>query len=370
VRRYIDVVAENIDQAIQNALDKVVDEGGDIVYEPKPLNEIATTRPNTGDVDMNNKRLTNLASLPGLTLEEITATPNVATTVQTVGNYITASLALNTAYCGPLFSTMDVKEKIVTNMADAELILPEDPAGADKIKQGVNLGTLNSLAITTVPEDRVNYYASLHQIKEGARATQDKDFVIREQVVREEDKNLEWLEDTVQKSGKYVDEKRLVFVPTPKAPVLGIFTIEGSNPPSLVSESGQAVNVGFMREKCRLKGNDLNLEFTSRVLELPDPTDNFEAVHKKYCDDNSGKQTEGGGNFFSAIFGAIAGGLAGALSSFATQGLATGFGSLASAGASAFGSFLGSGLFQGGMRVGSQANLEGLKADNPIPNEG
>jgi hypothetical protein len=125
-----------------------------------------------------------------------------------------------------------------------------------------------------------------------------------------------------------------------------------------------------MREKCRLKGNDLNLEFTSRVLELPDPTDPYEAVHKKYCDDNSGKQTEGGGNFFSAIFGAIAGGLAGALSSFATQGLATGFGSLASAGASAFGSFLGSGLFQGGMRVGSQSNLEGLKADNPIPNEG
>jgi hypothetical protein len=92
---------------------------------------------------MNDKRLTNLATLPGLTIEEITATPNVATNVQTVGNYITASLALNTAYCGPLFSTMDVKGKRVTNMADAELITPNDPAGADKIKQGVNLGTLN-----------------------------------------------------------------------------------------------------------------------------------------------------------------------------------------------------------------------------------
>jgi hypothetical protein len=113
--------------------------------------------------------------------------------------------------------------------------------------------------------------------------------VIREQVVREEDKNLEWFEGDLQKSGKYVDEKRLVFVPTPKEPVLGIFTIEGSNPPSLVSESGQAVNVGFMREKCRLKGNDLNMEFESRILELPDPTDPYEAVHKKYCDDNSGK---------------------------------------------------------------------------------
>jgi hypothetical protein len=56
-----------------------------------------------------------------------------------------------------------------------------------------------------------------------------------------------------------------------------------------VSESGQAVNVGYMREKCRLKGNDLNMEFESRILELPDPTDDYEAVHKKYCDDNSGK---------------------------------------------------------------------------------
>lgn len=125
-----------------------------------------------------------------------------------------------------------------------------------------------------------------------------------------------------------------------------------------------------MRDKCRLKNNDLNLEYTYRVLELPDPTDQYEAVHKKYCDDNSGKTGGGGGNFFSTLFGAIAGGVAGALTSFASQGLVSGFGSLISGGASAFGSFLGSGLFQGGMRVGSQADLEGLKANNPIANEG
>lgn len=93
----------------------------------------------------------------------------------------------------------------------------------------------------------------------------DKDFVIREQVVREEDKNLEWLEGALQKSGKYVDEKRLVFVPTPKAPVLGKFTIAETNPPSLVDEGGQAINLSYMREKCRLKGQDINLEEETKI---------------------------------------------------------------------------------------------------------
>ena len=74
---------------------------------------------NTGDVNMNEKRLINLASLPGLTIDEILATPNVAVNVTTMSNYITASLALNTAYCGPLFDTMDVKGKRVKNMEDA-----------------------------------------------------------------------------------------------------------------------------------------------------------------------------------------------------------------------------------------------------------
>jgi hypothetical protein len=35
---------------------------------------------------------------------------------------ITAALALNTAYCGPLFDSMDVKGKRITNMADAFLV--------------------------------------------------------------------------------------------------------------------------------------------------------------------------------------------------------------------------------------------------------
>lgn len=51
-----------------------------------------------------------------------------------MGNYTTASLALNTAYCGPLSESMDVKGKRITNMADADLILPDDPDAAEKVK--------------------------------------------------------------------------------------------------------------------------------------------------------------------------------------------------------------------------------------------
>ena len=40
---YVNTVAESIDEAIQGALDKFVDEGGNISYEPKPLNEISTS---------------------------------------------------------------------------------------------------------------------------------------------------------------------------------------------------------------------------------------------------------------------------------------------------------------------------------------
>ena len=175
--QYVNQIAENIDEAIQNALDKVVDESGGIQYEPKPLNEISTSRPNTGDLDMNDKRLVNLATLPGLTIEDILATPNVATTVQTASNLITANLVLNTAYCGPLFSTMNVKGKIITNAADPELIEVNDPSTEDKIKQVPTVGFMNSLCITTVPEDRENYYAIGRRIYElgDAKVYTDED---------------------------------------------------------------------------------------------------------------------------------------------------------------------------------------------------
>jgi len=54
-----------------------------------------------------------------------------------MSNYTTASLALNTAYCGPLFITMNVKGKKITNASDPDLIIVSDPSLADKNKQVV-----------------------------------------------------------------------------------------------------------------------------------------------------------------------------------------------------------------------------------------
>lgn len=122
-------------------------------------------------------------------------------------------------------------------------------------------------------------------------------------------------------------------------------------------------------KKRHSKTENVDLQDTYKVINHPNPTSSGDCVNKSYCDSNSGKDT-GGGNFFSTLFGAIAGGITGAITSFTTQGLGTAFGSASSAGAAAFGSFLSSGLFNGGIRTGSSANLEGLKNNNPIPNEG
>jgi hypothetical protein len=126
-----------IDEAIQSALDKVVDEGGTITYEPKPLNEVADNRPNTGNVNFNNFRLENLASVPDLTsIDSILATPSTACNVTTTSNLITLNLALNTVYCGPLLSTMNCKDKILTGVADLIKLDVNDsaPTIQDKLK--------------------------------------------------------------------------------------------------------------------------------------------------------------------------------------------------------------------------------------------
>jgi hypothetical protein len=61
-----------------------------------------------------------LATVPDISsIESILSTPKTAVNVDTMSTYTTLSLALNTSYCGPLFSTMDIKNKILTNMADA-----------------------------------------------------------------------------------------------------------------------------------------------------------------------------------------------------------------------------------------------------------
>ncbi len=102
-------------------MDKIVDEGGDITYEPKPLNEISNLRTNTGNVNMNNYRIENLATVANLgTIEGILATPKTAVNVDTMSGYTTLSQALNTAYCGPLFDTMNCKDKRVTGVADLQ----------------------------------------------------------------------------------------------------------------------------------------------------------------------------------------------------------------------------------------------------------
>jgi hypothetical protein len=67
--------------------------------------------------------------------------------------------------------------------------------------------------------------------------------------------------------------------------------------------------------------------------------------------------------------GLLGGSVTGLLTSLTSQGLASGLGSLFNSGASAFGSFLGH-SFNGGMRIGSTADLNGIKANNPISNEG
>jgi hypothetical protein len=55
---------------------------------------------------------------------------------------------------------MSVKDKRIINAADPELITVNDPSTAAKIKQVPTVGFMNSLCITTVPEDRNNYYAT------------------------------------------------------------------------------------------------------------------------------------------------------------------------------------------------------------------
>jgi hypothetical protein len=90
------------------------------------LNEISVANPNNGPVDMNNQRIENLSTLDVTSLDTILATPNSACNVTTTSNLITGNLLLSTAYCGPLSSNMNVKGKIITNMADMILHTVDD----------------------------------------------------------------------------------------------------------------------------------------------------------------------------------------------------------------------------------------------------
>ena len=71
-------------------------------------------------------------------------------------------------------------------------------------------------------------------------------------------------------------------------------------------------------DKKHSKTEDVDLDDTYKVINMPDPTAGHHGVNKSYCDSNSSKDPSGTGNFFSTLFGAIAGGITGAISSFAT----------------------------------------------------
>ncbi len=190
-------------------------------------------------------------------------------------------------------------------------------------------------------------------------------------MVAEEVKNIEWLTTDpvpVAKTSKYVyEDDRVFMISNPKAPATGNFIVSGSSPPSLISEDKQAVNVGYMRDKCRLKFNDIVMDNTYRVRELPEPTENSEAVTKNYCDGNSGKQNTGtGGSVWSFLGGVAGGAISGTLSALAGKGISQMFGTLTGTGLSAIGSLAGNALGSG-MRVGSGADWANAK---PSQSEG
>lgn len=54
---------------------------------------------------------------------------------------------------------MDVKGKRVINAADPELIQTNDPNAVEKTKQLVTVGFQNAHTLTSLPEDRDNFYA-------------------------------------------------------------------------------------------------------------------------------------------------------------------------------------------------------------------
>jgi hypothetical protein len=91
-----------------------------------------------------------MSTVPDLTsIDAILSTPSTACNVSTTNTLIGLQQALNTAYCGPLLSTMDCKDKRVTNVADMTLLTTQDtPAETQsKLKQAVNYGSLNLITL-------------------------------------------------------------------------------------------------------------------------------------------------------------------------------------------------------------------------------
>lgn len=98
------------------------------------FSELSIEKPATSAISANGQLINNLATVPGLSLEEIISSGSSAVNVNTLSTYTSLSLLLNTAYCGPISSNMDVKNKKITNMASADVIVQNDPIKADKLK--------------------------------------------------------------------------------------------------------------------------------------------------------------------------------------------------------------------------------------------
>jgi hypothetical protein len=80
-------------------------------------------KPPTGPLNCNGKRVENIGTLPGLSLDSFLETPNTAMNVASTTNYVQLYNTLNTVYAGPLFSTISMKDKRLTNINDPELIV-------------------------------------------------------------------------------------------------------------------------------------------------------------------------------------------------------------------------------------------------------
>lgn len=97
-------------------------EDGNISYETKPLNEIANLKPNTAAINMNDKRLENLATLDISSIDSILATPKSAVNVSTMTSYNTFNVPLQitslTNTILPLSTTTSMKGRTITNAAD------------------------------------------------------------------------------------------------------------------------------------------------------------------------------------------------------------------------------------------------------------
>jgi hypothetical protein len=105
----------------------------------------------------------------------------------------------------------------------------------------------------------VCFDSALVNIQNGRAAVLDKDYVIKEQAVVEEPEDIGWIENDpvpgLNRSARFVEfsDDRIVFASNVKEPVGGQFVVN-KNPPRLISEGRQLVNLNYVKEKCRLKG--------------------------------------------------------------------------------------------------------------------